>query len=68
MTVDPSAARVAAHSTHLAFVLDRMTPERLTRQTPDGKWSAQDNLAHLRRCRRALRLWMDGQRAVARFS
>jgi len=26
-----------------------MTPDRLARQTPDGKWSAQDNLAHLAR-------------------
>ena len=49
MTVDPSAARVASALDALAVVLDSMTPERLARQTSDGKWAAQENLAHLGR-------------------
>ena len=49
MIVDPSAARVASALDALAFVLDGITPDRLARQTSDGKWSAQDNLAHLAR-------------------
>jgi hypothetical protein len=37
MTVDPSAARVVSALDALTFVLDSMTPERLARQTSDGK-------------------------------
>ena len=55
MTVDPSAARVASALDALAFVLDSMTPERLARQTSDGKWSAQENLADLARYRHLFR-------------
>jgi hypothetical protein len=49
MIVDPTAARVASALDALALVLDSMTPERLARQTPDGKWSAQEHLTHLAR-------------------
>ena len=49
MTVDPSAARVASALDALAVVLDSMTAERLARQTYNGKWAAQENLAHLGR-------------------
>ena len=50
MPLSPSsAARLATQLECLPALLEGASPESLRRRTPDGKWSAQENLAHLAR-------------------
>ncbi len=50
MTLSRSASiRLETQLDALSFVLDRASPDAITRRPASGKWSAHENLAHLGR-------------------
>ena len=49
MATLPSLPRLATQLDGLPLLLGGFTPEALRRKSPSGKWSAQENLAHIAR-------------------